>query len=739
MLRVLPGLLTIVAVACGSAAATGPGTASGGRKPARTGPVYLPHELELARLEAKGAAAVPRLRTLAHDSDAAVRVRAIRVLGRVATPAAASVVRPLLDDVTPRVRAAAVSALAVGVPLLVDSQRAALARRLVTLLAHEQAGRVRAVALRALGRVGQATAVPIVARALEDQRAGSRVRAAAALALARMGRRKLDLRRDVRVVLRRIALAPGTAAALRWAATHALANEHAPAVDDHSTMFALTRLSRHAGASLRAEALRGLSRRYRPVAYDERKPFLVSLADRDWRVCVQAVRALAQPETDAEDHAALATWLVRELALYFAHGGRGPRIHPVSEGLRVLAPFAGEARVQTAADAVYQLVQRRLRALGNNRAPAMRRSLSMLHCLAAALRVRGGSSFGALAACGGARNRGWPNHLRRELELKAVAAGFGGTVRERFERMFGYASARDPRVRAAAVAALVTLIDRPTYHAVVMRALRAGVADRAVEVRGAVIDSLAKLRKLDAKAADALLAAALAKLRATAAPDPELHISLVGAFAAAKLRAAADVCRRAHTAANASVRHAGRLCLIALTGTDPGPGVAATAPPMPPVALESVVGYRMTWTLRTSRGVITIALDPASAPWHVAAVASLTRHRRYDGLLWHRVVADFVVQGGDPRGSGWGGPGYTLPAEPSRAAFATGAVGIADAGLHTGGSQLFIMHSPAPRLDNRYTRIGRVVSGQHVVDALIVGDRILSATIAAATGSSNTR
>jgi cyclophilin family peptidyl-prolyl cis-trans isomerase len=89
------------------------------------------------------------------------------------------------------------------------------------------------------------------------------------------------------------------------------------------------------------------------------------------------------------------------------------------------------------------------------------------------------------------------------------------------------------------------------------------------------------------------------------------------------------------------------------------------------------------------------------------------------------VVPGFVVQGGDPTGSGWGGPGFTIPGEPSVQPFTRGAVGIADAGKDTGGSQFFIMHGRAPHLEGRYTHVGRVTRGMEVVDALIVGDRIV--------------
>jgi cyclophilin family peptidyl-prolyl cis-trans isomerase len=127
--------------------------------------------------------------------------------------------------------------------------------------------------------------------------------------------------------------------------------------------------------------------------------------------------------------------------------------------------------------------------------------------------------------------------------------------------------------------------------------------------------------------------------------------------------------------------------------------------------------------------VIVIELDGDAAPWHVATFANLANKGFYDTLLFHRVVPDFVVQGGDPTGTGWGGPGFTLPAEPSNARYDRGVVGVADAGKDTGGSQWFAMHSRAPHLEGRYTVIGRIVEGEEHVDELLVGDRIVKSSV----------
>ena len=129
-------------------------------------------------------------------------------------------------------------------------------------------------------------------------------------------------------------------------------------------------------------------------------------------------------------------------------------------------------------------------------------------------------------------------------------------------------------------------------------------------------------------------------------------------------------------------------------------------------------------TVTTTRGAFTLELLVEQAPAAAASFAGLVERKFYDGLLFHRVVPNFVAQGGDPRGDGWGGLDYTLRSELADESFTTGAVGLASAGLNTESCQWFVMHCPAPHLDGRYTLFARVRAGQEVVDALRVGDVI---------------
>ncbi|PWB76633.1 MAG: hypothetical protein C3F15_04975, partial [Holophagae bacterium] len=135
----------------------------------------------------------------------------------------------------------------------------------------------------------------------------------------------------------------------------------------------------------------------------------------------------------------------------------------------------------------------------------------------------------------------------------------------------------------------------------------------------------------------------------------------------------------------------------------------------------------------TVRGTFRVRLEVADAPISSRELWELAERGFYDGLTIHRVVPNFVVQGGDPRGDGWGGPGFVLPDEPSIRPFDSWRVGIATSGPQTGGCQLFVTELPADRLTGHYTNLGEVVAGRDVLSRLRVGDRIVRVSTAAGT------
>ncbi|TYP94777.1 Peptidyl-prolyl cis-trans isomerase (rotamase) - cyclophilin family [Fodinibius salinus] len=141
------------------------------------------------------------------------------------------------------------------------------------------------------------------------------------------------------------------------------------------------------------------------------------------------------------------------------------------------------------------------------------------------------------------------------------------------------------------------------------------------------------------------------------------------------------------------------------------------------------LGRHPVWTLKTEKGNISIEMNTLSAPATVSMIDSLSRAGAYDGVPFHRVVPNFVIQGGDiERKDGFGGPEFVIPTEASAQGFVRGATGIASAGTDTEGSQYFVMHQWKPHLNGSYTRFGKVVDGMDVVDNITIGDKVLSTT-----------
>jgi cyclophilin family peptidyl-prolyl cis-trans isomerase/HEAT repeat protein len=272
-------------------------------------------------------------------------------------------------------------------------------------------------------------------------------------------------------------------------------------------------------------------------------------------------------------------------------------------------------------------------------------------------------------------------------------------------------------VRLAAVEAL-----RDGAGAAVTPAIAQRLADEDPIVRAAAVEVLAGRKALPPEPE---LLRLLARERGAAAPDAA--VALIGALGDGKI-----------------LSNGSRAVLDGLTGS-PDPVVARAAwqvlvthgvsRPLPEVKTgEDPAFYRevVRWAgsprwleVVTVRGTLQIALDTASAPLTCFRLAALADRKFFDGLTFHRVEPDFVVQGGDPRSDGWGGPGFVMRDELSLTPFAAAAVGIALSGPDTGGSQFFVTLTPRPHLLGRYPHIGTVVAGFDVANRLRVGDRIL--------------
>ncbi|MEZ5335602.1 MAG: peptidylprolyl isomerase [Methanolobus sp.] len=135
--------------------------------------------------------------------------------------------------------------------------------------------------------------------------------------------------------------------------------------------------------------------------------------------------------------------------------------------------------------------------------------------------------------------------------------------------------------------------------------------------------------------------------------------------------------------------------------------------------------------IETGKGNIVLELFEKDAPKTVANFEKLIKEGFYDGLTFHRVIPNFVIQGGCPKGDGTGGPGYSIKCETkgNPRKHGTGALSMAHAGKNTGGSQFFITHSPQPHLDGVHTVFGQVIEGQDVVNKIKAKDKMNKVTV----------
>jgi peptidyl-prolyl cis-trans isomerase B (cyclophilin B) len=400
-----------------------------------------------------------------------------------------------------------------------------------------------------------------------------------------------------------------------------------------------------------------------------------ALNDKNLYVRVEAVRALSSDKSTPEMRAVLAGLLIDAKDGYV-----------LREGLVRLLPFAKEEAVGAAF----------ARWASEKDAPG---------CLGKAGLVRRDAPLATLREC---------TYQRHQFLADAVKAGLGAPA-ERGAVLEELWSSPDVRSRAAAADVAPSLL--PDARA--ERVTREALAAPEPAVAGSAADAVGALAEKAPAWAGPLLARRAREVRAT---DSELFQSMLDALAAVKSPDARTVAEEALADENAAVRNKAAAVLKEIA-PEAAPRSAPSPPKPPPLDVRQVLGRKQVLVVDTNRGTFRIQLDPQIAPWNVANLVTLADKGFYDGTSFHRVVPGFVVQGGDPSGTGWGGAGYNVPGEPSASRYVRGAVGIADAGKDTGGSQWFVMHQKAPHLDGRYTLVGQVSErDMAVVDALQVGD-----------------
>lgn len=150
-----------------------------------------------------------------------------------------------------------------------------------------------------------------------------------------------------------------------------------------------------------------------------------------------------------------------------------------------------------------------------------------------------------------------------------------------------------------------------------------------------------------------------------------------------------------------------------------------------PPAMQIDIDKTYLVKMETNRGTLELELYPQYAPITVNNFVFLTEQGFYDGVSFHRVIDNFVIQGGDPTGTGRGGPGYRFEDElvGNPLKHETGVISMANAGPNTNGSQFFITHAPQPHLDGKHTVFGKVVEGKDVIYAIQTGDEMTAVTV----------
>ena len=615
------------------------------------------------------------LREALSHSNPAVRRQGALAAGRIGDAAALDLLIPVLRDTVPAVQAAAAFALGLlkdarAIPALLETIRA--------VPATEQAA-PQLEAITAVAKIGGDDG----ARAISDVMGeGS--------AVALLEAWRLGTRAPVSQLVR---FTDAADAAIRWRA-----------------LYSLARLRAKEGAAPLVRALNDPDPQVRTVATRGVNNALLDSAKIDPRDAVNALRRLL---TDADPHIRINA--LRSLASFkdsTLSASAVPLLSDRDIGVAVQAETTlGVLRGSRAVEA--------LRArLTSSVFTFKRQALIGL--------AQADSAAGVAAAGAVAKDNDW--------RWRSVAAEAFGAARAR-DRLEPQLADTDGRVVAQALQALQRIVPKPDSE-LTSRA-RALLTHSDPAVRSLAADLLARAPTVDD--IDRLVAA-YARAEGDNFNDARLSaVSALGAIAGTSSAGRLQVATKF-----VSVTRRPEDYLVRRLAWDTLPDTRDAWGPVLPISTGRSLGdYRdiaRRWlvpalsgtnphvTLETDRGTMDIELLAAEAPLTVATFLDLVTRRYFDGLRWHRVVPNFVVQDGDPRGDGWGGPGFAIRDEVNPVRYDVGTVGMALSGPNTGGSQYFITHSAQPHLDGIYTIFGRVVGGAStsVLNAIGMGDRIRS-------------
>lgn len=515
--------------------------------------------------------------------------------------------------------------------------------------------------------------------------------------------------------------------------TAAVASLYAESARSPMFNFALYALSRIADSTLLAphqrlilDALQSPFAEHRATAAlaasalrtpESHAALLTATRDRDWRVAVSALRALrraAAPDT------------------LFLNAARGllqsSSYHLQKEALHLLAQTAPSplAALSPAFATVLSSVESLCTAASSDLQAAALQALAMLAPDRAASIIEARLSAPSPAVLSAMRAP-----VAREMQ---VSASWLALL---------YASAFDTRSEyaTAAIGSLGSLLKAAQCDSLMADSIRHTLTQALVHHSSLPVPNTAPIQLVASILADSLLVppsfaptAASAMMNAlhhlSSHTDAETVMILLESLARLSAAPALPILERYLSDPALAVRRKAAELLTTLTSKRPEVSTSITTATVD-WSFFTRFSRNPLATIETTKGTIVLELFIEEAPFTVQNFIRLAEAKFYDGVRFHRVVPNFVVQGGDPKGDGTGGPPYSIRSEFTRRRFERGMLGMASAGKDTEGSQFFIMHSYHPHLDGRYSAFGLVKKGLDVVDRIEVGDRILSVRIQA--------
>ena len=623
------------------------------------------------------------LREALASNNPAVRRQAALAAGRIGDATAVDLLVPVLTDTVPSVAAAA----AFGLGLLKDARAIPALLQTIRAVAPADQGPPQLEAVTAIAKIGGDDG----ARALTQITTAASPTAPTAVAdAALLEAWRLGSRAPVTELVR---YTDATAVTTRWHALYSLARLRAPP--------GAARLVRALGdqdGRIRTVAARGITRALLDSAKLDAQPVIdglrLLLDDRDAHIRINALRAVASFRDSTLSPAVVRLVADRDLGVEV----QAETTLGVLRGAAAVAALRGRLT-----SSVFALKRQALIALAQADSPS-----------------------GVAVAATVASDADW--------RWRSVAAEAFGAARAR-DRLEAQLADPDGRVVAQALQALQRIQPTAGPDSALRGRARSLLAHADPAVRSVAADILG--RHPDVNDVDALV---VAYRRADGDPFNDARLSAVAALGA--IAASSSTGRLRVATKFVSVVPRPDDYLVRRLAADTLPDARDAWGSATPIATgRTPADYRdvaRRWLapalagtnphvfLETDRGTLDIELLPAEAPMTAAAFLALVERRFFDGTRWHRVVPNFVVQDGDSRGDGWGGPGFVLRDEINPVRYETGTVGIALSGPDTGGSQYFITHSAQPHLDGTYTIFARVTGGSGILDAIGQGDRIRS-------------